>query len=300
MGKSSAGLIKKRDNYFLWYEYLKANEFYREFLEFLHQSENNSLILTKKITPTEWKNLPDLPQKLVNYKYLSNFYEVFSYWGDIQNISFDDKFDYFLFQLDMNYQREHFRSIQNISIVSMIDKIIQAYKKNKGREPNLQQIKDYILAYEKNKYLLSLEVPVDPPLDDLIKQFKNLVIERKESFRNDVKKKPAIPKLSKDLNKRDLKCLWRYLKVWKLVKSGKEWLEIYKKIDPKKKIYNPLNPGKQLKDDYKNAEEIINNVAKNIFPGPHGEAERQRKRKNRTISKKSRLSPNPKKKQIVP
>ncbi len=248
-----------QDAYRLWFEYLKANKDYerlcREIREYLSLQEKKQSFF---IPSNDWQ-----------YKQLVNLINVFSYWGDVYSILWENK------AADISRRIEQAKT----NIIEQ-DKLFQLY------EPVGLEAMFMLANVTIPQNYISLAIPINVPIDDLIEQFKEIVFKKQEEIKTkSVEKKPPFPSLSRKLPERDLICLRRYLEVYRLKEiEGLSWGEVIQKVDSKDEIHKSFDP-KVWRRERDNAKDIIKNTERNIFPGEYGQV---RERKKRTTKKRSR------------
>jgi len=229
-------LIKNKEVYHLWFEYLKESDLYKNFCQYKANEVQRIEVfpgMNKTVNETlnrAFQTISGINETFMRVVSPSLFIlsmpKIYEYWGDVFNTSWENIFEEFKNKLPIYKKR------RNISITSQIDKYIVKYKKDYNKEPTVNQIRNYVSSLEK--------LP--------------------------------IPKPSRNLPQKEIDCLWRNLKIWKAVNREKLSLtEAIKKIDPENKAHKgeSVNIQKAWKRDIRDADKIIGNVEYGEFPGPY-------------------------------
>ncbi|MGA1825946.1 MAG: hypothetical protein ACMUIP_14920 [bacterium] len=294
--------IENAETYHLWYEYLKENDYYKLFCEWINMNEDTLFekkefirksmkkgqrgkILSQKtriirgkfiITPDQCLSLPSFPEELRECKYFPKLFEVFKFWEDIHSISWEEKLENITYLLYRDKWVDPTLKISEYSPASDIEMRIKAYNKHFNKDPLLEQLRGDISLYEKhypNHFFL--RVPQKLPINVLIEQFKNILSEKQQEH----KKELSFPVPTKHLTQKDAKFLRRYLKIWCMVKrEGLNIHEAREKMDPNDQIHKKWYATRSWQREINNAEDIINNVGQGFFPGFYGEYKKKIKK----------------------
>lgn len=239
-------MVKDHEVYHLWYEYLKANKDFKKVCDIM----------------LKFSNLPEDKQRSffidpineLGFERLQNLTFVFGTWGDVYKTSWEDKLVYI--HIQMTQKKENEKIIPFSNLLTAI------------QYPNL----------------FTLGIPIEADIDDLVRQFREMVSKKQEEAKvKPVKKAPPFPLPSRKLSESDIKNLRRYLEVYHLKEIEKlSWGEVIQKLDPKDKIHKSLDP-KVWRRERDNARDVIENTSNNIFPGEYGQV---RQRKKRTTKKR--------------
>jgi hypothetical protein len=125
-------LIKNKEMYRLWYEYLKFDLWYKNYCE-AKRCDSDFLVPVNKLN-----------NKLRTILYpmsLSNYYsDIFYQWGNVFEYSFEEIFSEFQKRLSSKKKQSSF--------TSQVDLYIKKYKKSHKEEPTAKQIRDFLHELE--------------------------------------------------------------------------------------------------------------------------------------------------------
>ena len=234
--------------YRLWYEYLKENEAYKEFCS---QTDK------------------DLDSPL---------YKVYESWGDIHTTPWEDTIERICQRIKSYMQSSDDNpKVWEYSPLWAFDICVQSYKENFKRNPRLKEIRKFFAMEENPKWCednILLKVDINTPIEDLTRQFRKIVSEKRKSRElsdKDTEQYAPFPKPSKALNGKDVECLERYLEVYRLRENqGLSWKEVADRIDIDGEIHGKgcftLDVWRKERNK---AKLIIKNAGRNIFPGQY-------------------------------
>jgi len=270
----------KKENYALWWEYLKRSKGYKKWLE--SDAPEEYLKWSDKCRTALRKDFPlTIPAKIAAEQKWS---AIFTVWGDVHNTHFEDWWE----------KRENKRSTEEF-VVDYSDKWAEfdinncfANMKNKpiDIEEFQEQFKDDFIKRMKSSAALYLIVDCNEDIETLKKELARLVTKKKKEKKRtlDMFKSYKLlcspfspPRVSRDP-------LRKYLKVYDLRNNGVPEIDIAKKIYKKtyagftkeetfegeregEKIAKEISD--ELRNFYKFAERIIKNVERGIFPGKY-------------------------------
>lgn len=236
----------KKEFYRLWYEYLKRSDRYKEFCEWTRAKRKD-----KSLSP---------PEKFKKKEDGSAPKEVFIFleFRDVFVNSFEE---WWKFHKDrMEYRKIHSspKGIEyyNEVIERDFDYCINSFKNHEGRELSLQEFKEAFLKRmeQDSHYFIYLMVNVNGvSIKELEKQFQDILKDQRAKrvlYRQRIQAKP----------------LERYLQVYDLKKHGLKWRDIANKVQSGSTGAFD-NVKRALQNDFDQAEMIIKNVEKGIFPG---------------------------------
>jgi len=287
--------------YGLWYEYLKQNEYYKDFCWLMKRFHLSDLYnpgnykghsywkqFTPSMMPKNWQTSIYLldKEKLKGYKYLSELPEVFYYWGDIFSTKnfdawktrlagFNDTYRYFFdpespFYPDISYSYDMSEYI--LRKLMMIEGI---YYQDHHRAPTLDEVTTYLHEHKRpDGGYLNLSVPLDMPLKELQEKCMKIIKEEKKKNDNDPVNRsmlhfpPIKPFRGKKAGyKEKIISLRECLEVYKERQNNPKmpWWEIAGKLEAK---------GIKLGDNFEvsaiqrldNAITLIKNTGRNKFP----------------------------------
>ncbi len=244
--------------YKLWYEYLKKNKDYENFWKYVRER--------KKLPPEQKSSLdpPDELKRFVNEN-LKGFIETVFYWGDVHSFSWEDKLIGICKRIKENNKILEDNELKQLYPVKTLEEAFTIYA----------------LMIPKNYF--TLNIPLNAPAEDLIEQFKNIVIEKQKEIKGKKIVKPPFPKPKGRILTEDEKDIGRFkiwLKAYEEVRvKGRDLFEVIQELDPgsnlhKRKIQSKLRTWAR---DIKNVVDIIDNTGRNIFPGNYGESKRRKK-----------------------
>jgi hypothetical protein len=252
-------VIENQEVYRLWYDYLKANKDY----ERLCKEIREALKLSKK-------EQASFPCGNWEYSQVINFAKVYSYWGDVHVIAWEDK----LSEISRKIAQVETNDDPSLKIVEQ-DKLSSLCE--------FTSLKEAYITIPQNYF--SLLIPYGVPIDKLMEQLREIVLKKIEG-RPD--KRPLFPLPSRKLSEGDIKNLRRYLEVYRLMEIEKLTREeVSKKIDPDKKIHKGNDPSVWSREN-RSAKDIIENAGKNIFPGEYGQNIKKGEKKKVTTKNRKR------------
>lgn len=241
---------KVRKYYQLYYEYLKRSEDYKRFCRWMREEGKD---LNKAVPKQYRKDKHGFVPKIVS---------VFMMFNDVHVFSFDEWWDYsegFQGVADWRYENSMLHYTDTL-LEHELDNCINSFRKFEGREPSLEEFKQYFLQTQKNKYgaeayrdrLLLFIAPSSLKTEMLVKRFREIISKYKKGKRTKI----AWDELGK------------YLLVYDLKKKGLKWKEIIKQIEPHKSIDDDSVRRHFLMYN-KKAKQIIANVETGRFPGKY-------------------------------
>ena len=246
-------VIENQEVYRLWYDYLKANKDY----ERLCKEIREALKLSKK-------EQASFPCDNWEYSQVINFAKVYSYWGDVHVIAWEDK----LSEISRKIEQAGKDDDPSLKIVEQ-DKLSSLCEFTSLEEAYITITQNYF----------SLLIPYGVPIDKLMEQLREIVLKKIEGRQPD--KRPLFPLPSRKLSGGDIKNLRRYLEVYRLREVKRlGWEEVIKELDPDNRIHKAFDR-RSWQLENQSAKDIIENVGRNIFPGTYGQ--NIRKGKNRKV-----------------
>jgi hypothetical protein len=232
-------LIKNKEVYHLWFEYLKENEPYKVLCQWYR--DNTEIFLN----PYLWRD-DDIPEELRKCPYFydltgqSKFtlYSTYRHWAAVHKDSWERIFTNFQERITAhNSIKEHMLSsfpANKNSIVSLIDAYIKKNLEQTNTIPPLLKFRE--ICY-------------------LIEEADN-----------------CIPKVSRSLPQKEIVSLWKNLEIWRAVKrDGLTLDDAIEKIDSGKKVHTgqTVSVYRSWSRDLAYAGRIIENAGRGLFPGPY-------------------------------
>lgn len=237
--------VGEKQKYELWWEYLKESDKYKYFCDWYKEKPISNVL--------PW---PD--------EMLWNISSIFYYFGNVHENSFEDWWET-KGDIDPGFGLIEYDKKQ---ASYEIDNALKVYEAFHGREPTLAEFKDLIIeklfdCYPRS-FLFRFYPQTIQTTKDLAAQFSKLVRGKREL--------PEIQKLEKEfkmgffitVGKFRYDALKRYLKVYRLYKSGMEIYDIIAKLDPDEKREKG-----DWEQDIRHAKTIIANVEDGFFPGKY-------------------------------
>lgn len=253
-----------KEVYRLWVEYLKRSEDYKVFCQWMVKRRKNPNLPV----PIKFQKNKDrsAPKELFNYLTFGNIYD--------SAYPFDEWWEYHKEKL--NYMKTHKspKAIEDFTehIGRYIDIATDSFKRHHGKEPSLQELKEWLTEHIMKKIFdNSLYLMIDITDETVEKQFTRLVKERRKyphirAF-DLVRRKNKIPTLKYET----IDELKTYLDIYKLREQGLGPKEVIKKHNPKYKEtdkgYDSLE--RLYRMYFQKAKRIIKNVERGFFPGKY-------------------------------
>lgn len=241
-----------KDVYRLWVEYLKLSLSYQEYCDLMKRKKEIPLSLL----PNEFKGKEGL---IVNYMIFGNIFEK----------SFEEIWPSIDFWNAVASPISDFGE----SISSLIDNCIDNFKKEHGKEPTSQDIKNILVKTFDDPTKLYLKIDLTKgTLDEIVDQFKNMINEYRNvrimsHFINQSKISSSL--FLKQHTRVNLKKLQRCLDIYKLKKIERLTMkQVIEKIGDKADIDDPSDKDIQSPywRDLKRAKDIIEHIEKCTFP----------------------------------
>jgi len=280
--------------YGLWYEYLKLNEYYKEFCRWIKIFGINDLYnegdlcweqFSESMLPDNWQASIDLPEKLKGYKYLYKLPDIFHYWGDIYSVAsfndwiiklanLSDTYRYFFdpehpFYPDIGYSYDIGRMISSELMI-----FGTSYHQEHGRDPSFKEVEAYFLnskRISRTYGYLHLSIPLDMPFKKIKEQCEDIFKKEKNKWDRDKSILP-VPDIEsfrgkKSSYKEKIISLRECLEVYKERQNNpkKPWWEIAGTLE-KKGIKLGDNFEVTAIQRYNNAITLIKNTGSNKFP----------------------------------
>lgn len=136
-------LVRNKEVYHLWFEYLKEGSFYENFCQYKAHEVQEIEVFPKVFQLVNQKICKTLKPILYPSSFIPALSKIYEYWGDIYNTSWEDTFNEFQAKL------KTFKEKKKTSITHQIDIYIAKYKKIENKEPTANQIRNYIYSLEK-------------------------------------------------------------------------------------------------------------------------------------------------------
>lgn len=264
----------KKENYELWWEYLKRSKGYKKWLE--SDAPEEYLKWSDKCRTASRKDFPlTIPAKIAAEQKWSS---IFLIWGDVHNSHFEDWWE----------KRENKRSTEEF-VVDYSDRwaafdINHCFLNMKNKPTDItefkEEFKDDFIKRMKNSSALHLVVDCNEDIETLKKELARLVTKKKKEKKRTLDMFRSHKLLCGQVRRENLE---QYLKVYDLRNAKTPELDIAKEVYTYKnggfegKRQNkektgksgkgPKERGDELRNFYKFAERIINNVERGIFPG---------------------------------
>lgn len=261
----------EKEFYRLWYEYLKRSDNYKDFCKWVSKKRKN-------------KKFP-VPEKFKKSANGSSPKELFTYlrFRDIYTNSFETLWRFLEKNLKHIETNSSPKGVENYNefVGGHIDSCIESFKRHNKRLPNLQEFRDAFLKMINEGWLRSflfLMVNVSVRTDDdLIRQFKNIIKEKRKdphvkmydlACRRNLKPSP-------DDKHIPIKELRTYLKVYDLAKKHgydptqrNTAKKIYEIIDEQRGKL-PESTERKYRMYLSKAKRIIENTEHGFFPGKY-------------------------------
>jgi len=278
---------KVKETYSLWWKYLTESEGYKKLC--------NGIFETSKLTYDPATEKFDTKYNFVHHYFWTLLDRQFKpgHWsfedkevGEfIKEITFDKWWEYRKSRADS--KKDRYVGIRDYSEMAEdhIDHCIDNLKEIYGREPSLQEFKDYFVGYiRQDEFSIYLWVsPQGHTTEDLQKKLGEIVGKRRKdlNLKNYDMSKRAFEEPNYILSSGEIKALSRYLEIYKLRSQGLIWKEVFIQHLSPSKLKEYQEGSKEVKDDmfeevrtdlhrdYRRAKKILYNVTQGIFPGDY-------------------------------
>lgn len=285
--------------YHLWFEYLKENDCYTTYCEWYNRNfpgagrfysfypwnvDSTKNPVKRLLFGGEpiIKNYEPPPEILRNCSYAGNLTLTYSYWGDVRTMAWQKALDtvsdpyfgrgYHLLKPDEPYFKP--------AVMVFPRFISPAICPDQDSLFKLQQELLTWCTKNLNREGIFLNIPLYDGVSkkELIEEISSKI----EKCADMATKKKQAPRPIKNLPANQIEKLWRYLRIWRLVKREGIGLEgAIKKLDPDYKIHKQFHADRSWRRDISNADEIIENAAKGDFPGVYGDYRKKKERSGR-------------------
>ncbi len=226
--------------YKLWWEYLHRSENYRELCEHMR---------TDKPLPDKFIN-PNHPQSCTKivYTYLHNL--------DIHQLTFEEWYEYKISCFKNNEKAQQKMCIRQYDdyLKEEIDGSICFLKRTLGRDPTIQEFKNFLFDDSQTKFRKNWAFVIEPYRMAKPKVLK-IIQDEIAKYRKKVIRYDEIE---------------RYLKIFDLKQEGLTIKAIINKIDPNRSGDDDAVI-RTFRRDISNAKEIIKNVENGNFPGKYNQ-----------------------------
>lgn len=232
-----------RKIYKLWIEYLKRSDKYKEYC-----------VEIKRKPASNEKEFVRNPTMGINY----------SIFGDVHTQPLEDILS------SIEDWNIFFTPIYDYSefISDDIDLCTDHFKEKYNREPNIEEMKTFLINLLSNPSQLYLRIDItNGTVEEITEAFeKRLKIYKKETLQQQrAGRKKLFMNPSTRIREDEL---YRYLQVYDLSHQGLEMKEIIKKMEPSKDNTD-VNIQRTFYRDLENAKNIIRNVENCVFPGEY-------------------------------
>ena len=271
---------ERKEYYKLWYRYLKRNEDYEKFCEWIQNEK------TIKDEPVRI----DLSNTKLGLKGFAAL-PIFTIWRDVYTLSFEEWWELII------KNSVPFAPIQECDmwLKRAIDFVIDGLIKTQGREPTVYELRENLVRLLERGYngkFIYLQIDLRPgcSYSEVEKRFKKIVEPRMKKLL--IKQFPNFSQEPPSVLKKDE--LDRYLFEYELhyPKQGKGLKvdEIIQKVASEKQYGKAHWTGKEnekgihdvVNQDLKKAKRIISNTLSNVFPGQYDYTKNRRKAKLKT------------------
>lgn len=270
---------ERKEYYRLWYRYLKRNDDYEKFCEWMQNEkkiQGGPVTIELSKTKLGLKEFTAIPTFII--------------WRDVHTLSFEKWWELII------KNSVPFAPIQDCDmwLKRTIDFVIDGLMKTQGREPTVYELRENLVRLLERGYngkFIYLQIDLRPGClySEVEKLFKKIVEPRMKNLLNkqfpNFSTEPSLPK-KVELN--------RYLFEYELhyPKQGKGLTvrEIIQKVASDKQ-YGKVQWAKKEKEkgiqdvvnqDLRKAKRIISNTLRNIFPGEYEDTQNRRKAKLKT------------------
>jgi ribosomal protein L13E len=244
----------KKNIYHIWFDYLRESQNYRTYCQWRRRCEKSHRKIPEQI-------------RIVDF---ASFISGYDQFGDIFNLEFDEwwesKKKYFSKRKKLKTVFDFGKTIREV-----IEGAIYSFKSDEGREPSLEELKDYCvrLLDSPKRIIVAVNLRRDDSMDNIINQFKHIIRHLKKSKPDDLRNWPGAWKYPTATKRNDE--LRRYLDVYLLRQRNIALPEIAEKIpvysNNKKSDLQEIH--RMIRSDYKKARNILRNVERGVFPGKY-------------------------------
>ncbi|MBM2833774.1 MAG: hypothetical protein HW406_935 [Candidatus Brocadiaceae bacterium] len=261
--------------YRLWWEYLKRNDDYKEFCDFVRKNRKGNTIGYEL-----FGNFQKLKgDKLnVNQKYGKFIlHPLFTNYIRFTDVHTND-FEKWYIRHENNLERNRNDAVEAFDLTekinSNVDERIKAFKMDHNdEEPTVQDLREISISdYMNTPIYLKIRICAPNTTDDLLRRIGKILKEKRcdPKIRRERAKDYCLKFSSTIVKDNYIRPgeLERYLRVYDLDKQGLRMADIIKEIDPKKENTD-VNVQRAFYQDLKRAKNIIENVGLGVFPGDY-------------------------------
>jgi hypothetical protein len=280
MTAKSISKTKKRENtykfYKLWWEYLKRNNDYKEFCDFIRENRKGNTVgyeLFENFQKLKGDKL-DMNQKYGKF-ILHPLYDNYIRFWDVHTKDFEKWYIRHKNNLERRYNEAVEAFDINEEVNSNVNYRIESFKQinDVEDEPTFQDLKEIrVDDYIGEPIYLKIRLSAPNKTDDLLKRIGKILNEKRRDpkIRLERAKSYLLPfsnNIVKDTYTR-IDEIERYLRVYDLKKQGLKMTDIIKKIAPTADNTD-VNVQRAFFQDIKRAKNIIENVGLGVFPGDY-------------------------------
>jgi hypothetical protein len=242
----------RKRTYELWFEFLLLSKNYKDFCEWKRTKGKKA----SYELPEKFNKLDIILPFTIGYHNFGDIYKVpFNKWWEIKK-------SFFL-------TRKLSRSVVKFTVGTEIENAIESFKLAEGRNPSLNEFKEYFIGLmdSPKRVILSVTLKRAETVQDLGLQFDKLIRRLEPKFRsNNWPWEWKFPTTTKRLEE-----IQRYLDVYKLYcLQGRSPSEIASQMKHySEHVSSSREKRRMIQSDIRNAERIIRNVEKGIFPGKY-------------------------------